>query len=296
MTTTYKKVQLRRGSAQEWSRYNTVLDVGEIGFETDTYKFKIGQYSPGTSDLIAWNNLDYFNSNKLSGDDIEFDGTVSITDDTCFTGNIMPCADGTFTLGEAARRWKNVHASDAIQLGNLVVTSGPASEATGGSTEFLKINGDDIATRTELEKKNSSNLRLAAVDDASTSQYLFDLFQVLERQLPPMIGISTQSQFNGWVVEALEHVDEIAHQGGNIDPDGNLIIGDIDIDLIIGSPTNNCQDKLDIYNHTTVHCMMEAKKGIKVLDSDETNFVKANGTVSTELPLEQSRWVGVPRL
>ena len=297
MTTTFKKIQLRRGTAELWSAVNTILDVGEIGFESDTYRFKIGQYSPGTSNLIPWNSLEYYGSNRLIGDDIEIDGNVSITEETCFSGNIIPCADDTYTLGEAARRWKNIHASDTIQLGDLIVTQGPASAATGNLEDNrLKINGDDVATRTELERVNSSNLRLAAVDDAVTDEYLSGLFRVLERELPILGGISSQSQFNGWVVEALQHVDEIAHQGGNIDSDGNLIIGEIGINLIIGSPDSNCQDKFDIHNETTVHCMLDAKKGVKVLDSDETHFVKANGTVSTRLPLEQSYWTGVPRL
>ena len=57
-----------------------------------------------------------------------------------------------------------------------------------------------------------------------------------------------------------------------------------------------CVEKLDIYAETTVHCMLDAKKGIKVLDADETHFVKANGTVSTRLPMEQSYWIDVPRV
>jgi hypothetical protein len=36
------KIQVRRGTAQEWSDADTVLSSGEIGFETDTGLFKIG--------------------------------------------------------------------------------------------------------------------------------------------------------------------------------------------------------------------------------------------------------------
>ena len=39
-----------------------------------------------------------------------------------------------------------------------------------------------------------------------------------------MDNVSTQSQFNGWVIEALKHIDEIAHDGEK-DEDGNIIIG-----------------------------------------------------------------------
>jgi hypothetical protein len=35
-------IQLRRGTAAQWVTANPTLSVGEIGFETDTGKFKIG--------------------------------------------------------------------------------------------------------------------------------------------------------------------------------------------------------------------------------------------------------------
>jgi hypothetical protein len=45
----------RRGTAAQWTTANTVLLAGEIGFETDTGYFKIGD---GTT---AWNTLLYAN-------------------------------------------------------------------------------------------------------------------------------------------------------------------------------------------------------------------------------------------
>jgi hypothetical protein len=48
------KIQIRRGLASTWTSSNPVLSSGEIGFETDTYKLKIGN---GSS---AWTALNYF--------------------------------------------------------------------------------------------------------------------------------------------------------------------------------------------------------------------------------------------
>ena len=304
MATAFTKVQLRRGSAAEWAKYNTILAAGEIGFEDDTYRFKIGQINPATGALYAWNDLEYFGSHLLTGDDISIDGNVHIPSNTCFSGNLIPCADDSYTLGEAARRWKRVHTSEAVQIGDVTITQGPAGPATGEDTTFLKVNGDDLATRTELEKKTSANLKLAfpTGDDGLVPLplYVYRLFEVLERELPPTDNIQSQSHFNNWVVEALRHVDDIAHNG-NKDEDGNVIIGGPDINVIIGpkpgpgeDPT--CAEKLDIYAETTVHCMLEAKKGVKVLGADQKHFVKANGTVSNQLPMEQSYWIDVPRL
>ena len=57
------QVQLRRGTAAQWTVANTTLASGEIGVEVDTSKFKIGN---GTS---TWAALIYANSigGNLSG-------------------------------------------------------------------------------------------------------------------------------------------------------------------------------------------------------------------------------------
>jgi hypothetical protein len=48
------RMQQRRGTAAQWTAANPILAAGEIGFETDTNKFKMGN---GSS---AWNALQYF--------------------------------------------------------------------------------------------------------------------------------------------------------------------------------------------------------------------------------------------
>ena len=48
------RMQQRRGTAATWTSANPILGVGEIGYETDTNKFKIGDGSN------RWVNLTYF--------------------------------------------------------------------------------------------------------------------------------------------------------------------------------------------------------------------------------------------
>ena len=45
------KILVRRDTAANWPSVNPTLDSGEIGFETDTGKFKIGD------DSTAWSSL-----------------------------------------------------------------------------------------------------------------------------------------------------------------------------------------------------------------------------------------------
>ena len=47
------QLQLRRATKQEWFNTNPILSAGEIGVETDTSQFKVGD---GTS---RWNSLSY---------------------------------------------------------------------------------------------------------------------------------------------------------------------------------------------------------------------------------------------
>ena len=47
------KIQVRRGTASQWTTSDPTLSEGEVGFETDTNKFKIGDGS------TAWTALDY---------------------------------------------------------------------------------------------------------------------------------------------------------------------------------------------------------------------------------------------
>ena len=49
----YIQLQLRHGSASEWTTGNPILAIAEVGVETDTQKFKIGD------GVTAWNNLAY---------------------------------------------------------------------------------------------------------------------------------------------------------------------------------------------------------------------------------------------
>jgi uncharacterized protein YjbI with pentapeptide repeats len=61
------KIQVRRGSSSNWTTTNPVLSEGEIGFETDSGKFKIGN---GSS---VWSSLDYF------GGEVDLSGYLTLS-------------------------------------------------------------------------------------------------------------------------------------------------------------------------------------------------------------------------
>ncbi len=84
------QIQIRRGTASQWTSTNPTLAAGEQGFETDTGKFKIGNGS------TAWTSLAYAGGSGtvtsitagtgLSGGAITTSGTIAI--DTATTVDV----------------------------------------------------------------------------------------------------------------------------------------------------------------------------------------------------------------
>jgi len=70
------RIQFRRGTASEWTSANPTLSAGEMGLETDTLKFKIGD---GTT---AWTSLAY----ATQGEGVPVGGT---------TGQVLAKASNT---------------------------------------------------------------------------------------------------------------------------------------------------------------------------------------------------------
>jgi hypothetical protein len=82
------KIQVRRDSSADWTTINPVLSEGEIGFETDSGKFKIGN---GSS---AWSALDYF--------DVEVDLSTYLTQASASTNYLTQASASTNYLTQAS--------------------------------------------------------------------------------------------------------------------------------------------------------------------------------------------------
>jgi hypothetical protein len=114
------QIQMRRGTASEWTSADPTLAIGEWGLETDTDKYKIGD---GTT---AWASLSY--SSLPSGSmttaggtftgPVTFDGaspiilegatadafetTIAVADPTADQTITLPDATGTVALADSA--------------------------------------------------------------------------------------------------------------------------------------------------------------------------------------------------
>lgn len=105
------KIQLRRGTAAQWTAANPVLSDGEIGIETDTLKAKVGD------GLTAWNSRDYF-----------IDSLSDLTADLALKQNIVNSA---------------VALTDASSI-DLTAIKHTLSSSSATRTFTISYTGDDI--------------------------------------------------------------------------------------------------------------------------------------------------------
>jgi hypothetical protein len=140
------RMQQRRGTASQWTSANPVLNAGEMGWESDTNKFKIGD---GTN---HWADLDYFadiNStiNPAFGSSITFEGATADSYETVLQVT-DPSADRTITLPNVSGTVITTgNLSDITDIG--VFTSTIVMEgSTADSYELTLSAGDPTADRT----------------------------------------------------------------------------------------------------------------------------------------------------
>jgi hypothetical protein len=94
------QIQLRRGAAASWTSANPTLAQGEMGVETDTGQFKIGNGS------TAWNSLGYGGLTGPTGP-TGTNGTIGTNGNTGATG-LTGATGATGTAGTVEYNDPNV--------------------------------------------------------------------------------------------------------------------------------------------------------------------------------------------
>lgn len=110
-------IQLRRGTATLWATVNPTLAVGELGLETDTAKFKIGNgsaawtslayafegigVSDAAYDAATWNGVTTVAPSKNAVRD-KIETMVDIASPQSITGTKTFASGGGFTVGSLA--------------------------------------------------------------------------------------------------------------------------------------------------------------------------------------------------
>ena len=145
------RMQQRRGTAAQWTAANPVLAAGEIGFETDTSKFKMGN---GSS---AWSALQYFaNAAELASIIDGAPGLLNTLDELAAAIGDDPAFFTTTTNNLALK----------APLASPALTGTPTAPTAAGTT-----NTTQIAT-TEFVQTKINNLIGGAPDLLNTLEEL----------------------------------------------------------------------------------------------------------------------------
>jgi hypothetical protein len=132
------QIQLRNDTAANWTSANPTLAVGEMGVESDTDQFKIGDGS------TAWNSLGYGGIQGPTGPTGP-DGPTGPTGSTGPTG-----ADGTFSSAQTISDKSGNYSLQASDAGTLITNSAAITItvddvlAVGEQVDFLQNNASQI--------------------------------------------------------------------------------------------------------------------------------------------------------
>ena len=127
------KIQLRRDTAAAWTSANPTLAQGELGLETDTTYYKIGDGA------TAWNSLAY--------------GTIAgtLVDDSVTTSKIL---DANVTEAKLA--------ANAVTTNKILDANVTAAKLAADSVETAKILDANVTTA-KLADKSVTSAKLAAL-------------------------------------------------------------------------------------------------------------------------------------
>jgi hypothetical protein len=129
------QIQFRRGTASEWTSANPILAVGEMGIETDTDLFKIGD---GTT---AWNSLAY---GGLTGG---FDSTQEIV--SVGTSRALTSADTGKLITNSAAITITVEGIAVGKQVDFVQTNAEQITFAAGSGVTLNSKNGNLKTATQ---------------------------------------------------------------------------------------------------------------------------------------------------
>lgn len=176
------QIQIRRGTAAQWTSANPTLASGEFGYETDTGKAKIGNGS------TAWTSLSYAITGAagtvtsitagtgLSGGTITSTGTIAIDSTVATLTGSQTLTNKSLTTpvitqGSTTPTFTtNAYTLVAGDAGQLLLasngsTAGTISIPTNGTTAFA------IGTQITILQTGSGQLTVQAASSGTTTVY-----------------------------------------------------------------------------------------------------------------------------
>jgi metal-responsive CopG/Arc/MetJ family transcriptional regulator len=190
------RMQQRRGTAAQWTDADPILASGEIGFESDTNQFKIGD------GVNHWSDLSYFkNLQDLGG---------SLDDYIPLTEKGQP--DGVAQLDENGK-------IPSSQIPDLVgLDSEIASSVSNAISTEVSNRNEAIADAidTEVSDRNSAISSAISTEVTNRNSAIADAVSDLESEISTSVADAVDNLVNG-APAALDTLNEIATVIGDSD-------------------------------------------------------------------------------
>jgi hypothetical protein len=205
-------MQQRRGTSEQWSVANPVLGTGEIGFETNTNRFKIGD------GVNTWANLDYFlDETALEGslgdyvllDDVgQPDGVASLD----AQGQVPLSQLGNAPDPDLSAYATTQYVDDAIEnvvglAPSQLDTLAEIADALGDNANFLSGIATDIADA-EQAAKDYADTQIAAIPPVDISGKQDKVTGVSDIEIGYLDGVTSaiQTQLDGKAASSHTHL------------------------------------------------------------------------------------------
>jgi hypothetical protein len=310
------RMQQRRGTESQWGTANPILAAGEIGFEIDTNKFKIGD------GINHWDDLDYFTSssellaivdgapelldtlNEIAaaiGDDPNFSSkvvpivkktTVQWTADTSAIAAGTLAYDtttGKFKIGNGTDTWSNTsYLINALEMNESITSGITARIGSLTVTEAEYLSGATASIQGQLDDLAAADVSIQSEldDKATTSNPTFTGTVVLPTSTSIGDVSSTEIGYLNGVTSGIQA--QIDTKASSIHSHTLIQIEDVaasanELNYLVGSASNiqnQLNDKADIANPTftgTVSGVTKTHVGLGNVD----NTSDANKPVST---------------
>jgi hypothetical protein len=246
------KIQLRRGTAAEWLVGVVALDVGEIGYEIDTGRFKIGK-----SGVSLWSELPYAGGSTITANDgigLIFDqptnaytaysvitgvaGQDGITFETLPLSGLLNNvnASGTYYKIGLSNKLENFHDSNINISGNTLSSTTSGITISGYDNSTITLNpGGGTVTQSGVNIRNiTDNINVTSTigglsigTSLTTASGITDILKkMLELVYEPTVGESPSvtMSFGGAVSPVGSSVSFAANGRYEVGTTGNITI------------------------------------------------------------------------
>jgi len=210
------KLQVRRDTATNWTTTNPILASGEIGFETDTLEFKIGNGSNTWSTLKYSTDVSLLNGTMTSAtfagliSDETGSGNVVFSTSPSLTTPNIGAATGT-SLNVSGQLFSNTAGQGSITLGDAAITkqSGSAFQFLSGGTFTQVVSAPTYTSTvaigtapfTVTSTTKVTNLNADTVDGYDTS---------VASAANTIVVRSSGSDINGNVFTGVRYISNVA--------------------------------------------------------------------------------------